>query len=102
MHLLHHEIQQLDASTASLLASVLPRCLQVGEVGPDWFNIYLIPETLRVTILGEKQENDVANIEIEAQTQVLPCPFRANSLPCVARLCNVADSAMLICCAGDC
>eukprot|EP00891_Asterochloris_glomerata_P004819 jgi/Astpho2/4819/e_gw1.00068.19.1_t len=45
--------------------------LTVGEVGPDWFNIYLIPETLRVTILGEKQEGDVANIEIEAQTQAI-------------------------------
>ena len=42
----------------------------MGEVGLDWFSIYLIPETLRVTILGEKREGDVANIEIEAQTQV--------------------------------
>lgn len=44
--------------------------LQVGEVGEDWFTIYLIPETLRVTVLGNKQEGDTVNLEIEAQTQV--------------------------------
>ena len=43
---------------------------QVGEVGEDWFTIYLIPETLRVTVLGNKQEGDTVNLEIEAQTQV--------------------------------
>ena len=43
---------------------------QVGEVGEDWFSIYLIPETLRVTVLGTKQQGDTVNLEIEAQTQV--------------------------------
>ena len=47
--------------------------LQVGEVGEDWFTIYLIPETLRVTVLGSKQEGDTVNLEVEAQTQV-SCP----------------------------
>ena len=47
--------------------------IQVGEVGEDWFTIYLIPETLRVTVLGSKQEGDSVNLEIEAQTQV-SCP----------------------------
>ena len=51
----------------------------MGEVGLDWFNIYLIPETLRVTILGEKREGDVANIEIEAQTQVELASCHANA-----------------------
>ena len=49
---------------------LLSDCLQVGEVGEDWFTIYLIPETLRVTVLGNKQEGDTVNLEIEAQTQV--------------------------------
>lgn len=49
---------------------LLFECLQVGEVGEDWFTIYLIPETLRVTVLGTKQEGDTVNLEIEAQTQV--------------------------------
>lgn len=45
--------------------------LTVGEVGEDWFTIYLIPETLRVTVLGSKQEGDTVNLEIEAQTQAI-------------------------------
>lgn len=45
--------------------------LTVGEVGEDWFTIYLIPETLRVTVLGNKQEGDTVNLEIEAQTQAI-------------------------------
>lgn len=44
--------------------------VQVGEVGPDWFTVYLIPETLRVTVLGSKQQGDTVNLEFEAQTQV--------------------------------
>jgi riboflavin synthase len=42
--------------------------LQVGE---DWFNVYLIPETMRVTVLGIKQKGDTVNIEIDAQTQAI-------------------------------
>eukprot|EP00892_Ulva_mutabilis_P010461 jgi/Ulvmu1/7788/UM004_0017.1 len=45
--------------------------LTVGEVGEDWFKVYLIPETMRVTVLGTKQEGDSANVEIEAQTQAI-------------------------------
>ena len=44
--------------------------LQVGEVGYDWFCVYLIPETLRVTTLGERREGQIVNIEIDTQTQV--------------------------------
>ena len=43
--------------------------LQVGETGKDWFCIYLIPETLSITTMGRRQEGDVLNLEIEAQTQ---------------------------------
>jgi riboflavin synthase len=35
-----------------------------------WFEVWLIPETLRMTTFGEKQEGDALNIEIERQTQV--------------------------------
>jgi riboflavin synthase alpha subunit len=52
------------------------RGVQVGEVGPDWFSVYLIPETLRVTTLGGKQEGDYVNIEVDAQTQVKAHPDR--------------------------
>jgi riboflavin synthase alpha subunit len=43
----------------------------VLQVGDDWFTVYLIPETLRVTVLGIKGEGDSVNIEIEAQTQAI-------------------------------
>lgn len=45
--------------------------LTVGEVGPDWFSVYLIPETLRVTVLGDKGVGDRVNLEVEAQTQAI-------------------------------
>lgn len=45
--------------------------LTVGEVGPNWFSVYLIPETLRVTVLGDKRLGDTVNIEVEAQTQAI-------------------------------
>jgi riboflavin synthase alpha subunit len=44
--------------------------VQVGEVDQDGFSVYLIPETLRVTVLGKRQVGDAVNIEIDAQTQV--------------------------------
>ena len=39
-------------------------------MGEDWFTVYLIPETLRTTVLGGKREGSSVNIEIDAQTQV--------------------------------
>ncbi|MBQ0958861.1 riboflavin synthase subunit alpha [Ideonella sp. 4Y11] len=35
-----------------------------------WFEVWLIPETLRMTTFGEKGPGDRLNIEIERQTQV--------------------------------
>ncbi|MCA0175482.1 MAG: riboflavin synthase subunit alpha [Proteobacteria bacterium] len=35
-----------------------------------WFEVWLIPETLRMTSFGSKQPGDALNIEIERQTQV--------------------------------
>lgn len=39
--------------------------LTVTSVGPDWFEVGLIPETLRATTLGERQPGDRVNIEID-------------------------------------
>jgi len=36
-----------------------------------WFEVWLIPETLRMTTFGEKAEGAALNIEIERSTQVL-------------------------------
>ncbi|MBU6257796.1 MAG: riboflavin synthase subunit alpha [Burkholderiales bacterium] len=38
--------------------------------GSGWFEVWLIPETLRMTVFGAKAIGDGVNIEIERQTQV--------------------------------
>ncbi len=38
--------------------------------GSGWFEVWLIPETLRMTTFGDKVGGDRLNIEIERQTQV--------------------------------
>jgi riboflavin synthase len=38
--------------------------------GSGWFEVWLIPETLRMTTFAEKQQGSPLNIEIERQTQV--------------------------------
>ncbi|KAI8476324.1 MAG: riboflavin synthase [Monoraphidium minutum] len=45
--------------------------LTVGEVEGNTFSVYLIPETLRVTVFGFKAVGDSVNIEVEAQTQAI-------------------------------
>lgn len=39
--------------------------LTVTAVGPDWFEVGLIPETLRATTLGGKQAGDAVNLETD-------------------------------------
>jgi riboflavin synthase len=39
--------------------------------GSGWFEVWLIPETLRMTTFGDKAEGDTVNLEIERQTQVM-------------------------------
>ena len=39
-----------------------------GEGGSDTFSVYLIPETLRVTTLGERGEGGRVNIELDSAT----------------------------------
>ena len=45
--------------------------LTIGEVrkSKNEFNVYLIPETLRLTNLGKKKVGDTVNLEIETQTR---------------------------------
>ncbi|ADN76045.1 riboflavin synthase, alpha subunit [Ferrimonas balearica DSM 9799] len=45
--------------------------LTVGEVFEDGFALYLIPETLSITNLGEAVVGTVFNIEIDSQTQTI-------------------------------
>jgi riboflavin synthase len=46
-----------------------------GEAG--WFEVWLIPETLRMTTFGVKRPGDALNIEIERTTQVIVDTVRA-------------------------
>jgi riboflavin synthase len=39
--------------------------LTVTAVGPDWFEVGLIPETLRATTLGHKATGDAVNLETD-------------------------------------
>jgi riboflavin synthase len=39
--------------------------LTVTGVGPDWFDVGLIPETLRATTLGGKAAGDPVNLEVD-------------------------------------
>jgi len=43
---------------------------QRGRDGSGWFEVWLIPETLRMTTFADKGEGAALNIEIERQTQV--------------------------------
>ena len=45
--------------------------LTIGEVnrGENFFSVYLIPETLRITTMGDKKVGDMINLEIETQTK---------------------------------
>ncbi|MCX8602288.1 MULTISPECIES: riboflavin synthase subunit alpha [unclassified Gilliamella] len=45
--------------------------LTIGEVTQNGFDIHLIPETLAITTLGNKQVDDKVNIEIDSQTQAI-------------------------------
>jgi riboflavin synthase len=39
--------------------------LTVSAVGDDWFEVGLIPETLRATTLGARQPGDAVNLEVD-------------------------------------
>lgn len=45
--------------------------------GSGWFEVWLIPETLRQTTFGARQSGDALNIEIERGTQVMVDTVRA-------------------------
>ncbi len=45
--------------------------LTIGEVTADSFMLHLIPETLRITTIGDKIIEDRVNIEIDSMTQTI-------------------------------
>ncbi len=45
--------------------------LTVVDVGPDWFSVSLIPETLQRTVIGLKSQGDAVNLEFDHTTKVI-------------------------------
>ncbi|EFN51278.1 hypothetical protein CHLNCDRAFT_37484 [Chlorella variabilis] len=70
---------EYEVSDPAFMKYILPKgfisvdgcSLTVGEVTDTTFSVYLIPETMRVTVAGVKGQGDVVNIEVEAQTQAI-------------------------------
>ena len=77
----HNRKVVFETSDRALIKYVLPKgfisidgcSLTVGDVdkATGRFNVWLIPETLRVTVFGAKTVGDTVNVEIESQTQVI-------------------------------
>ena len=45
--------------------------LTVGELKDGCFDLHIIPETMRLTILDSKEVGDIVNIEIDSNTQLI-------------------------------
>ena len=45
--------------------------LPVGRVEESGFDLHIIPETIRVTTIGQKSVGDKVNIEVDSQTQAI-------------------------------
>ncbi|MCO4756475.1 MAG: riboflavin synthase subunit alpha [Oceanospirillaceae bacterium] len=45
--------------------------LTIGEVKDQCFNVYLIPETLSLTVFGDAQVGDLVNLEVDPHTQAV-------------------------------
>ena len=45
--------------------------LTIGDVTEDQFDLHLIPETLRLTTIGDKQVGDAVNLEIDSTTMMI-------------------------------
>lgn len=57
------ELARLVAEKGSIAVDGVS--LTVSGVGPDWFDVGLIPETLRATTLGGKAAGDPVNLEVD-------------------------------------
>ncbi|CAI8316254.1 MAG: Riboflavin synthase [Euryarchaeota archaeon UBA443] len=45
--------------------------LTIGDVCEDGFDLHLIPETIRLTTIGDKQVGDAVNLEIDSTTMMV-------------------------------
>lgn len=64
---------------AEIIKYILPKgfvalngcSLTIGEVEANRFNVFLIPETLSVTLFGQASVGDPINLEVDSQTQAV-------------------------------
>lgn len=70
--------------------------LTVAEVDrkQGWFEVWLIPETLRMTVFGHKRVGDEVNIEIERSTQVVVDTVRETVQASLGRLQPVLEALL--------
>ena len=70
--------------------------LTVAEVNrkEGWFEVWLIPETLRMTVFGDKKVGDLVNIEIERSTQVVVDTVRETVEASLGRLKPVLEALL--------
>ena len=70
--------------------------LTVAEVNrkEGWFEVWLIPETLRMTVFGGKKVGDLVNIEIERSTQVVVDTVREAVQESLGRLQPVLEALL--------
>ena len=59
----------LQSEDAELLRPYMRQVIEADR-GAGWFEVWLIPETLRMTTFGDKRAGDALHIEIERSTQV--------------------------------
>lgn len=60
----------------------------------NWFEVWLIPETRRVTVFEEKKQGDRLNVEIERSTQVLVDTVRDTVHEALGRLQPVLEGLL--------
>lgn len=60
---LPHDLARYVAEKGSIAVDGVS--LTITAVGPDWFEVGLIPETLRATVLGTKGIGDPVNLEVD-------------------------------------
>ena len=70
--------------------------LTVAEVNrkEGWFEVWLIPETLRMTVFGSKGVGDMVNVEIERSTQVVVDTVRETVEASLGRLKPVLEALL--------
>ena len=63
--------QKAEEAEARRFAQELLDYVGIGEVTNEFFNVHLIPETLRITTFGTLSIGQTVNLELDSQTQAI-------------------------------